>query len=62
MKGQPRIYRKRTPVKYWPFDGTEKWKVWHKRFEVGTQGWPEDEKLEALLQLMKGPAAVFVFD
>ena len=45
-----------------PFDGSEKWKVWYKRFKVGTKGWKTAEKLDAMLQLMKGKAADFVFD
>ena len=45
-----------------PFDGSEKWKVWYERFKVGTKQWKTDEKLDAMLQLMKGKAADFVFD
>ena len=45
-----------------PFDGKKSWKVWYKRFRIGTKKWSREERLEEMLQLMKGPAAVFVFD
>ena len=57
-----RSQRSHKGLKSNPFDGSEKWKVWYKRFKVGTKKWRTSEKLDAMLQLMKGKAADFVFD
>ena len=62
QSGQTKVCNRRTPVKFWPFDGSEKWDVWHKRFEVGTKGWSDDEKLETMLELMDGTEARFIVD
>jgi hypothetical protein len=45
-----------------PFSGKDKWKVWHRQFEVCTKGWSMTAKLEEILLLMRGPAADIVFD
>ena len=46
-----------------PFNGKEKWEVWHNRFEdvANRRGWSEDDKLDELLPRLQGTAGEFVF-
>ena len=44
------------------FTGKEKWSIWYKRFKIGVKGLHKSERLDALLGLMHGDAAEFVFD
>lgn len=44
------------------FDGTQNWTVWYKKFEVCTKDWLQQDKLSEMLLLMRGDAALFVFD
>ena len=46
-----------------PFNGIEKWEVWHNRFEdvANRRGWSEDDKLDELLPRLQGTAGEFVF-
>ena len=44
------------------FDGSESWKVWHRRFTISTKGWAREEKCTEMLLLLRGKAAEYVFD
>ncbi|RKO98218.1 hypothetical protein CXG81DRAFT_21534, partial [Caulochytrium protostelioides] len=44
-----------------PFDGDFKAaKVWKRRFEILLRGWPEDAKLQAILESFEGPAKTWI--
>ena len=48
--------------KYSTYNGTKNFRVWYKQFRFAAKGLPREEKLEALLQVMRDGAAEFVFD
>ena len=50
-------------VRFPPFTGNEDWEIWYNRFsDIATrQGWNEEDKLDAILPKLQGPAGDFVF-
>lgn len=63
-KADARQYTGNSHVKIPTFSGDEKWNVWYQRFEaISTRrNWTQDDKLDELLQLLRGEAAEFVYE